>query len=606
MKKTALAIPFCLWLFFSFPVYSQKIVNLTRETKSFDITPYMAFYEEKDGNLTIQDVLKQDAQGRLFVQKNTANFGTTNMKIWAKFQLNNESSSDWWVLCFHSERLAGEMNIYVVSDNKVITSFHSNDWKSFHTRLVQHRNLIYPLGNPGKIQTIYLNIKPSTSTIELNASLYTALSFIEKDYGDMLILGIYYGIMFSMIIYNIFILFATRDRAYFYYIIYLLVYTLAQSTLDGLFFQYMSPDNLEAWQSIIIFGAAIAWPCSILFTTSLLQIKKHYPRWYIFYQIMIFMFFIPSLTYSFIGFENSVKFVGLLIIIITISSFLVSLLLSFNKNTIARYYFIATFIFILGMIVQELKIFNIYIPVLSQKNHSIQLGSALEALLFSLALGYKIKLMRQSIIEKDNELLNAKYTNLKDKMNPHFVLNTLSIIMSYLKKDVNKANAALNYFTSAYKYLIRHENTHLTSIQNEINFTRDYGNILLIKFSDTLKINYDISGELDGVMIPFLSLQPVVENAFKHGIRKIGNGIIDIKIKVSGEKVEIEIRNSSNGQPIKNPFGGTLGAIKRRIEYFFEDSGLTISVHGKETIVKIHYKNRFLNHPAPNLMEKIN
>lgn len=590
MIRIGILFLFAIYLFPRGILIANPVLKLKSVSETYNLTTFLSFYKDTDGKLEIDNIIEKDKAGIIFDKhKHISDFGVTGAKIWGKFAWENESSREnKWLLVFESERIGDEVNVYVVSAGRVISRLHYDKYIPFSERVIQNRKIIFPLGKPESGQTVYFNVK-SASTIELITTIRTPLALAQENYLDMLIVGLYYGIMLSMVIYNTFILFATRDKVYLYYVIYILAYAIAQSSLDGLLHQFVFPDRFEFARDIIIYGGSVACVFGTLFAINLLKIRDFYPRLYVFYKWSIPILFLPAVILPVFGFTIGLFILGLFIIFITNMILVVSFILSF-KIQLARYYFAAGLIFLLGITIQELKIFNIYIPFFSNRNYGIQLGSAAEALLLSLALGYKINLMRQSLIEKDNELLNAKYTNLKDKMNPHFVLNTLSIIMSYLKRDINKANAALNYFTSSYKYLIQHENDHLVSLESELAFAKDYGNILLIKYADTLKIEYDITGNLNGILIPFLSLQPVIENAFKHGIRKIEKGGISIKIKISGIKVEIEIRNTSNGQPIKSPFTGTLGAIKRRILYFFEDADLTINNNGKETIVKIHYE----------------
>ena len=581
-------VPFFFGALFS-SLYSNPVLKLKNGIELYDLAPYLSFYKDPGRKLQIEDIIKQDKRKDFFDRNgNSPNFGITGASIWGKFQWQSESSKkNEWLLIFESERLE-EINVYIVLENKIISAYHYDYRQLFSDRLIPHRKLIFPLPKQGELQTIYFNAKTS-DVLELTSEVATPMALSSKNNTDSWISGLYYGIMFSMFLYNIFIFFFTHDKTYFYYITYIISFVITQSGLDGLLHQYFFPESFEFARNLIIYAACISLAFGLLFAVSVLQIN-YYPRLLYFYMGLISICILPAITLPVYGYHNATLFLGYFLIFICIFQIVVSFILSF-KIKLARYYFIAWLIFLIGLVIEGLKDFNIYIPFLSSHNYAIQFGSAAEAILLSLALGYRINVMRRSIMEKDNELLNAKFTNLRDKMNPHFVLNTLSIIMSYLKRDVNKANAALNYFTSSYKYLIRHENEHLTPLEDELTFTKDYTSILLIKYSDTLKVDYNISGDIKKIQIPFLSLQPIVENAFKHGIRKLANGEIKIKIYVSGQKVDIEVRNTSNGSAIKKPFQGTLGAIKRRIEYFFEDAEFSMTDYHNETIVKIHYVN---------------
>jgi len=597
MKKSLLIL-----LFFVFTTRSelyatsihQKELMQNQNIAEYDLAPFLLFYRDQSGDTGIPEIIKKNASSEIFNRPgNLSNFGLTTEKIWGKFVwINEDSFQKEWLLVFESDRIGNEVDVYTVHGNKIILHHHYDYSQTFSRRIIQHRKLIFPLVAPDKglSQTIYFSIKNQDS-IELDATLLSPMALSEKNYKELLILGIYYGIMLSMIFYNLIIFFTTNDKSYLFYILYIISYTFIQLSLDGFLHQYAFPGSAELARNIRVYLATSTMVFALLFALSLLQIKQTFHKLYYAYLFMILLVSLPAFFQFFFGFSAGLLSLVYILFPFCVFQLFTSFFLAFRIK-LARYYFSAWFVFIIGICIHALSYLHIYLPFLSNVTYSMQWGSALEALLLSLALGYKINLLRQSVAEKDHELLQAKFTNLKDKMNPHFVLNTLSIILSYLKREPEKASNALHYFTSAYKYLLRHENEHLILLDQEINFTKDYTNILLIKHPDTLVINYDIQGNLSDISIPFLSLQPVVENAFKHGIRKTPEGFINILIKVDELKVYIEIINSSNGDTIINPFHGTLGAIRRRLIHFFEQADLTITGANNQTIVKIVYRHK--------------
>jgi len=571
-------------------IFSSPKLNLQDGIDSYPTTRHVTFFKDTDNKLTVEDIIREDSIKNIFLtNEGNSSFGLTKARVWGKLSLENTSSKKKeWLFIFEADRME-DVNLYVVSSNKIISSNHYNLHEPFSSRIIKHRKIIFPLPVSETFMTVYFSVK-SDDAMELSATVASPLGFAHKNYRDMLIVGLYYGIMLSMIIYNSFLFFSTRDKSYFFYIIYIISYTLVQLSIDGFLHQYLIPESYKIARDFRIYTASFAAIFALIFAVNLLQIRKNHPRIYIMYIILMAICFLPVVFQLIYGFHYGLPVLVYVLFPFCTFQIITSIILSF-KMKLARYYFAAWFVFTCGIFIHALTYLEIYAPFTEKFNYSMQWGSAIEALLLSLALGYRINLLRQSIMEKDNELLNTKLTNLKDKMNPHFVLNTISIIISYLKRDINKANEALHYFASAYKYLIRHESDHLILISDEISFTRDYANILLIKFGDIISIQFDIKGKLEKVLIPFLSLQPIVENAYKHGVRKIEKGKIDIIIKVINNSVDIMVKNTSNGLKIRNPYDGTLGAIRRRIQHFFEDGELSIENIGNEIIVKIHYKN---------------
>ncbi|MDH4263655.1 MAG: hypothetical protein OEV78_11480 [Spirochaetia bacterium] len=453
-------------------IASDQFLNLNNDSELYDLSPYLSFYKDFENKLTIEKILQLDKASTFFNRDNNGtNFGITHARVWGKFKWKNDSSkkNDWYFI-FESERIGDELNIYVVSNGQVISNYHYDSHMPFSKRLIEHRKFIFPVSVPLTPQTIYFNVR-SSDAMELISFVGTPMALSHKNYQDMLVVGIYYGIMLSMIIYNIIIFFSTKDKNYLYYIIYILAYSIIQASLDGLLHQYFFKQSYEFSRNFRTYLATIVCVFALLFATSIMQIKKFNRKLHSAYLIMIFVCILPSIVQFVFGFSAGLICLVYVLFIFCIFQISTSLFLSF-KIKLARFYFIAWFVFVFGIFVHSLTYINIYIPFFQKLTYPMQWGSAIEK-----------------------------------------------------------------------------------------------------------------------VMIPFLSLQPIVENAFKHGIRKIENGKIDILIKISNLKVYIEVRNTSNGNAIKSPFQGTLGAIRRRLQHFFSEGELTIENIENETIVRMNYRN---------------
>ncbi|MDH5717836.1 MAG: histidine kinase [Spirochaetia bacterium] len=336
-------------------------------------------------------------------------------------------------------------------------------------------------------------------------------------------------------------------------------------------------------ERLLIFSLLFLLPLYLyfLYYTTLVRPVLYLAYFETFYA-MIALFFDLKFRPSFLG-AISDLFAGTSVVLAFI------FILTKTKDRKIKKVFWISFLIALPVMIYDLLIIN---GILSAKRFLIPWGYAGTFLPY---LYYQIKnftTTEKSLIERDNELLQAKLTNLKDKMNPHFVRNTLTIISTYLRNDTEKAKMALKHLTNSYNYLLENTTEPVIELHKEIKFARDYADILLMKYSDMLEINFNITGSIENILIPMLSLQPIIENAYKHGVRKLKKGKIDINIKTKGKKVEITVSNTSNGKPFQNLFNGTLGAIKRRLQFIFEEANLTVTAENKKTIVFISYHNR--------------
>ncbi len=170
----------------------------------------------------------------------------------------------------------------------------------------------------------------------------------------------------------------------------------------------------------------------------------------------------------------------------------------------------------------------------------------------------------KSIInQKDVELAQmgelqkkAELQSLQAKINPHFLYNALNSIASLATTDAQKTEQMALALSDFFKYAINREQKQLNSISEELNATRTYLEIEKVRFGDRLSFEIDCNPGLFSLQIPQLLIQPLVENAIKHGLSKItGNGLI--RIVITKDDLQLNIRVYDNGPAFPNgPLSG--------------------------------------------------
>ncbi len=168
---------------------------------------------------------------------------------------------------------------------------------------------------------------------------------------------------------------------------------------------------------------------------------------------------------------------------------------------------------------------------------------------FNMMVVQLVKLVKQ-VQEDDRKYSQAEMKSLESQLNPHFLFNTLNTI---------KALARINNQEGIYEISIRLgtllrsnlNNSKTTStIDESISLVNDYLTIQKIRFGEKLKVTYDIDEEITNNVIPKLIIQPLVENAIKHGLEpKIGDWIIDVSCKKIDERIIIKVRDNGVGLP---------------------------------------------------------
>ena len=194
---------------------------------------------------------------------------------------------------------------------------------------------------------------------------------------------------------------------------------------------------------------------------------------------------------------------------------------------------------------------------------------------------------------------------LKSQINPHFLYNALNSIESLARLHNDKPIRELTCsLIDLLHYSINTDN-QLVDIAEELNYIRNYIEVMQNKFLDRINVVYDIEPGLESCKTQRMILQPIVENCIKHAFNGVVNKRIFIKAAVVGNDVNITVTDNGNGAPpelteqLKNNSipGGHYGLINvnKRIQLAFgEDYGLSIlPIPGVQTsvIIKVPYIN---------------
>jgi len=177
-------------------------------------------------------------------------------------------------------------------------------------------------------------------------------------------------------------------------------------------------------------------------------------------------------------------------------------------------------------------------------------------ILFSLARCLYVFLndrYKSIINQKDVELAQmgefqkqAELQSLRAKINPHFLYNALNSIASLATTDARKTEQMALALSDFFKYAINREQKQLNTLSEELNAIRTYLEIEKVRFGERLSFEIDCPRELLDIQIPQLLIQPLVENAIKHGLSQITeNGLIGIL--VCKEDSQLKIRVYDNG-----------------------------------------------------------
>jgi signal transduction histidine kinase len=175
------------------------------------------------------------------------------------------------------------------------------------------------------------------------------------------------------------------------------------------------------------------------------------------------------------------------------------------------------------------------------------------------------------------QLAQAQLDSLRMQLHPHFLFNTLNSIVGLVRD--NKNGAAVNMLvglSDLLRHTLEYSSRHEVELREEINFIKLYLSIQEIRFSDRLRIELDIDPRTTKALVPNLILQPLTENALRHGIARSANsGLVGISSALTDGHLRLTVYDEGAGLPddwqLKGSAGIGLANTIARLQQLYDD-----------------------------------
>lgn len=217
---------------------------------------------------------------------------------------------------------------------------------------------------------------------------------------------------------------------------------------------------------------------------------------------------------------------------------------------------------------------------------------ALRALVsFFMLKEQELKEENRARIDKLNILkTKAELNALHSKINPHFLYNSLNSIAGLARTDVEKTEKMALSLSKLFRYSINKEQTDWSSFAEEIEMVNIYLDIEKIRFDDRLSFSIDLPKSLETAKLPRFIIQPLVENAIKHGVSKlVTEGEIKILIKKTDKFIEIVVADNGPDFPKDIIPGFGLQSIYDKLEIIYSNNFELhfINTPNKQIVIKL-------------------
>ncbi len=548
----------------------SKTIDISKISKKIDLLPKSYLYI--DNNIKEQNFEKIKKQSFKKNDKTIINFGINkNKAVWIKFTLENKSLLDKRVILEYVSSITRKIELY--ENDAVYIDGLSQINKNRHSL---KPSFIINL-TPNKKQVYYIKAQSNGASLSTKLNLWEEEKFTKHFIYQNNITSLFFGAIFILFVYNLFIYIFTKDKVYLYYIFYIAFVSLHLSIYVGYASLYLFDQNQIDFvmeQKFLIVSLVMYF--IVEFTVSLLNLKRFKK-----FHSFIYVCSIMLIFFSLINFNLLILFFIPIVLLLYKASYLAFV----KKEDISYIYLIAWFpiffIFVGWIYFSTSK--NIFNEAYEIFPYILQFVHLFEAITFSIALAYRIKLLQQTkeklntqlIYEQQNREINL-HEQVKDKTKHlnlaleekvllmqelhHRVKNNLQMVNSLLrlqsleivndetKEIFTQAQNRIKAISFLHELLYKQHN--ITSISTKEYFIKlidemikTYGTKAIIRTNITCDI------KLENIIYCGLILNELVLNSIKYAFSNVENSHaqIDIILKKQNKLCMFIIKDNGVG-----------------------------------------------------------
>lgn len=384
---------------------AQHVIDASH-IDELDLAGHVDLLEDPGAGLDLDQA--RSATGYAPAAGGLTSFGFTRSAWWARVVLRNPTGQARQLILRQDYPLIDSIDVWGVRDDVVVEHVATGDRTEFDTRPLASRDFLFPLTLPARSDTtVYVRMQ-TDGALNIGLSLHRPVLLLDRLAGEQLAFGLYFGGFFVLIVYNLFIFLAVRDRPFLYYLLYATSYGLYFGIHTGLSFQYLWPGQ-PAWANTsLLVMLALTLVFGLQFTRSFLDARRLAPRldrlaWLL--QALSVAALAGAFILPYHALIVPVAYLTLLITVVILSLGTLGLL---RGVVSARYFMIAWAVLLMGVLVYMFKTFGL-LPHNVFTQNGFQIGSLLEMVLLSLALANRVsELNQQSRTDALTRLTNRR------------------------------------------------------------------------------------------------------------------------------------------------------------------------------------------------------
>lgn len=372
-----------------------------------EVGEHAEFFEDTSGRMEIEEVSTRTDWNR--PGSSSLSFGAKTSAIWLRFSVQ-QSSVDERVIEW-TYPILDYVDLYVPEakadcrECRTYRRFESGRMRPFANRFLDQKTINLRLPVTADASIVYVRVASESSLI-CQMKIWKTAALMKENLNETLFFGAYGGILLIMALYNLSLFFTVRDVNYLLYSLFVLSFLFFQAGTTGYTFQYLIPQNPLLYKQSVLFFYGISFAAAVAFSSTFLNLRQNAP--WLFRAIAITTLLMLGIwTASFAKYILFPRY-AVPLAVIGIACLLLGSVLSYRRGfRPARYYLIAWSGFLLAVLLWVVSRWGV-LPVSFLTEHGLQVGSAFEVLLLSLALGDRINLMKEEKEAAQRETLERQ------------------------------------------------------------------------------------------------------------------------------------------------------------------------------------------------------
>jgi two-component sensor histidine kinase len=548
-------------------------LDLSARHESVALAPHVAVLEDCAGKLATSEVLALARRGAFKPTPHGGlSYGYSSCTYWLRVALRDAAApARDWLIVLDNPRV--DLFELYRPGPRGIDVLRSGSRVPVADRPIVHRRPAFSVGPlSSDARTFYLRLR-TTDVASFPLRIAERAAFVHADHQEQLLLGLYYGLLLFAALLNAFVFGYTREASYALCVATILSFGLFRAAGAGLDVEYLWPRHPHWNMTAIPLFCGLTVISIAAFSWSFLELATYAPK----LRYVVHALLVSGAAIVVAALMGRFALAGILGSVVgpiaALGPAVMGLVAYLRGCRHAQYLAVAGSVQVLGIVMNALSNFAL-LPTTLLTVHGSQMGSSFFVVFLSLGLTARFSLVQREkmVAERvaaDNlrKTAEAKLQALQAKINPHFLFNTLNTIAGLIAEAPQRAEAVVVKLSRLFRYTLTATEQERVPLADELAVVRSYLEIEQARFGDRLEFEIHTRGAIDSVRLPGLTLQPLVENSVKHGLRpKLEGGRIEVSARVHADACHLRVVDDGVGMKddVEN-LGHGLASVRERL-----------------------------------------